>query len=174
MRVPVGQLGVRIAQDVRRKLRRHRVDRVLVSNARRRISNRGDSEHRYPDLWNHPGSYRRGGQPLRDTGRLSSSLTSTISDTPRGVTLTLVSPLPYAQAHQEGFETSGPNFIPLTQKAKRRHRKGADPAEEGLVRGVDYVMAWNGVSVPQRKIYNMPSEDVEDLREAITTAIGSP
>ena len=50
--------------------------------------------------------------------------------------------------HQTGFKTKGPNFIPLTKKAQRLHVKGANPKEEGLEDGVDYIIAWKGVTVP--------------------------
>lgn len=149
---------------------------ILLSQARRRMANGGDSEHRYPDLWGHPGSFRRGGQPLMDTGMTAAGLSGTDEVVPDGVTATLHGPL-HALYHQHGYKTRGPNFIPLTLKARRTHQKGRNPRDEGLEpwdeetgKG-DYIMAWKGVDVPQRKIFNMPREDREEITETVAMAI---
>ena len=64
----------------------------------------------------------------------------------------------HAIFHELGFETSGPNFIPLTKKGKRSHATGRNPTKEGLVRGKDFVMAWQGVTVPKRP-FMIPTND---------------
>ena len=161
----------------------------------------GDSTHHYPDLWDHPKSYRQGGQPLLDTRtHIYNQLTSRCEVAGDIVRLILLGPL-MALWHQDGFKTKGPNFIPLTLKARRnaaqftrlarnrshairRHRavagtlraaaalrelRRADEALEaaGFIEGETYVMAWKGVTVPQRKIFNTPPEDVRELSEPI-------
>lgn len=175
--VNVARLGQTVERELISRLQRSRLGDVLVSQAVRRIKSRGDSEHKYPDLWStgkqgKGESYRAGGDPLQDTGPLMASLTAKTEPTERGVKLTLMSPLKHAQYQQRGFTTEGPNFIPLTRKAARTHRKGQDPKDEGLEEGVDYIMAWNGVTVPQRKIYNMPPEDAAELRAETERVLG--
>lgn len=199
-----GGLGASIARTVRKRLKTvgPALAQVLVAQAKRRISAGGDSTHRYPDLWGHPGSYRAGGQPLRNTGQLMNGLHGDSSETATGVSVRLVSAHLHAQYHQSGFSTSGPNFIPLNRKAVRLHKEwsrqikalsaikrqqkrqrgtskvlGAMAAERKqqadlvLTEGEDYIMAWRGVTVPQRKIFNMPPEDVEEFRAEAARAV---
>ena len=95
-------------------------------------------------------SYRAGGQPLRDTGNLQRSITARAAKVaPTRLQVTLAGAL-YGIFHERGFSTEGPNFIPLTRKGKRNHATGRNPNKEGLVRGKDFTMAWNGVTVPKR------------------------
>lgn len=95
-------------------------------------------------------SYRKGGQPLRDTGNLQRSITARAAKSaPTKLTVTLAGAL-YGIFHEKGFSTDGPNFIPLTRKGKRSHATGRNPNTEGLVRGKDFTMAWGGVTVPKR------------------------
>jgi len=193
------------------RLRAARLDLVLPAQAKRRIANSGDSEHHYPDLWDNPKSYRSKGEtPLSDTGGagLEGSLTGKMEQTgPSEVTIRLVVPerFRYALYHQSGFSTKGPNFIPLTVKAKeaatlfkplvtvlsaarkkvraasgtasfiaalREERRAQEAMESaGFIEGETYIMAWQGVTVPQRKIFNLPPENVEEIREAVTRAL---
>lgn len=171
--IKIENLASEVAARLRRKIRASGVDKVLIAQAQRRINARGDSTHRYPELWaTRVGKGQRaGGQPLRDTGKLASSLRSKSRVNETGVEFALVPGVKYAEGHQTGYTTKGPNFIPLTAKAKR-HRKGVDPKDEGLVLGEDYIMAWGGVSVPQRKIFNTPPEDVRELADEIKSVIG--
>ncbi len=98
-------------------------------------------------------SYRNGGQPLRNTGALKQSFeTNVVKNSSMDIDCVVSSPLAYAAYQQYGFTTAGPNFIPLNRKAARSHVKGANPKLEGLVQGKDYIMAWNGVTVPARPI----------------------
>jgi len=172
------RLGRAVAVKVMERLSRGGFEQIVVSQAQRRIANGGDSQHTYPDLWDPPFPARRraGDQPLRDSGRGMSTLNGrSETKTTRG-TLTLsiqLRGLLYMVYHQHGFETDGPNFIPLTNKAFITHVKGRNPNEEGLEPGVDFIMAWNGVSVPQRKVFNTPPEDVAELRDAIVEAIAN-
>jgi hypothetical protein len=46
----------------------------------------------------------------------------------------------------------------LTRKGKRSHATGNNPTKEGLVRGKDFVMAWQGVTVPKRP-FMIPTND---------------
>jgi len=98
-------------------------------------------------------SYRKGGQQLRDTGKLFASLADAHDSEGDGVRIELTG-LFYGAFMQEGFETDGPNFIPLTKKASQKEA-GAKPEDVGLVPGIDYVMAWQGVEVPQRDIFRL-------------------
>lgn len=98
-------------------------------------------------------SYRKGGKPLQDTGRLAASFFTKYHFVfeSEGVALIVLASSDFtAQWHQRGFSTRGPNFIPLTMKAKREHVRGANPKHEGLELGVDYIMAWKGVKIPAR------------------------
>lgn len=150
-----------VRDEVRRRLASPALGSLLVSFATQRAFEKGDSEHRYPDLWDEPRSYRHGGQPLLDSTAMVSSLRGEYAASPNGGTWALAVPenQKHALYHQAGFSTAGPNFIPLTREAGRRHRKGRNPEDEGLVEGTDYIMAWNGVTVPQRKLFNWPDED---------------
>lgn len=168
------RLGAALATEVRDRI--PGLGQVLVSQARRRMVKSGDSEHRYPDLWNHPGSRRTGELPLLDRGLMSAALSGKDERTEDGQKSTLVGTM-VAVYHQHGYKTKGPNFIPLTLAAARAHQPGANPRDEGLVpwddetKEGDYVMAWRGVTVPQRKIFNLPPEDVQEIGETIAQAI---
>jgi len=95
-------------------------------------------------------SYRAGGQPLRDTGELIRSL-KVRAEHAGGTQVTVIIQGPlYGIYHELGFETDGPNYIPLTRKGVRSHSTGNNPNAEGLNPGKDFLMAWNGVKVPAR------------------------
>ena len=151
-----------------------RIDNLMVAQARRRIDNSGDSEIRYKPL-KQIGSERSqdpSAKPLRDTSvhiydRLGGGIASTSNDEVR---FFLRGPL-LAYWHHVGYRTKGPNFIPLTRAAARTHRKGMDPRIEGLVPGVDYFMAWGGVTGPARPIYRVAPEDREEIVDAIIRAV---
>jgi phage gpG-like protein len=150
---------------------------TLRGQAVRRIKNKGDSTHQYPELWANkiPGHYRSGGNPLQgeSTGGLMSSLKARVTTSANKITMRLTDGVGYGVYHQKGFKTKGPNYIPITSRGKKRHQKGNDPTKEGLVKGKDYFIAWNGVTVPQRKIFNLPPEDVQELKRAIGDAIAN-
>lgn len=175
MRVRDLDQSLTAALTARLQARGNAIAAVLVTQARRRVANKGDSTHRYPDLWaTRTGlGFRAHGEPLRDRGQLLAALSAQAAPINDGVSLRLLDGTPdhYGVYHQHGFETKGPNFIPLTLKARRIHRKGNDPKAEGLVRGKDYIMAWHGVTVPQRKLFNMPPEDLREIRWAIAAAL---
>ncbi len=95
-------------------------------------------------------SYRAGGHPLRDTSEMYGALNAVGMRVGRNkLRVTLRGPM-YALYQDRGFSTSGPNYIPLSFKGKRKHGTGNNPNNEGLIRGKDYMMAWNGVTVPAR------------------------
>jgi phage gpG-like protein len=102
-------------------------------------------------------SYRTGGKPLRDTGQMMREVNAKGQTGGNGVSIIMYGPL-HAIFHELGFETQGPNFIPLTKKGKRTHATGRNPTEEGLVRGKDFTMAWRGVTVPKRP-FMIPTND---------------
>jgi hypothetical protein len=100
-------------------------------------------------------SYRKGGQPLRGgrSGGLEASFFikhNFVFESELSLLVVIASSNAVAKYHQTGFQTKGPNFIPLTLKAARNHVKGANPRDEGFEYGVDYIMAWKGVKVPER------------------------
>ncbi len=100
-------------------------------------------------------SYRKGGKPLRDNGFLMASRFTKYAFVFEGESTTIIviaSNAIYAGWQHSGFKTKGPNFIPLTLKARRRHVLHQNPFLEGLEYGVDYIMAWHGVDVPARPI----------------------
>ena len=93
-------------------------------------------------------SFRNGGQPLRDTGELMRSIGAKVEQAgPSRLSVTMQG-LIYGIYHEKGFSTDGPNFIPLTKKAKKTHATGA--GLDKLSPGKDYLMAWGGVTVPAR------------------------
>ena len=146
---------------------------TLRSQAVARIKAGRDSTHTYPELWANevPGHYRAGGRPLQNNGHLMAGLHSETVARSNGVSVTLLDGSGYGVYHQSGFKTKGPNYIPLSLKGARRHVKGRNPEEEGLVEGKDYIIAWKGVDVPQRKIFNMPPENRQELGETVVNAI---
>lgn len=100
-------------------------------------------------------SYRKGGQRLFDAGHTGTHLAGSffikhnfVFEAAQSIIVTIASSSLYAKWQQDGVKTRGPNFIPLTLKARREHQKGVNPAHEGLEYGVDYIMAWKGVNVP--------------------------
>lgn len=96
-------------------------------------------------------SFRNGAQPLRNTGRLKASFSSSFRRvSAREYECIVTSSRPDAAWQQNGFKSIGPNFIPLTKRAARTHVNGNNPKKEGLKLGVDYIMAWRGVTVPAR------------------------
>ena len=116
-------------------------------------------------------SYRNGGQPLRDTGELQKSINAKASTTGTGIEITMAGNL-YGIFQEMGFKTNGPNFIPLTKKAKRTHAKGANPREEGLIRGKDYFVTGSkknprGVTVPKRPFLVPTNEEWADIGRTI-------
>lgn len=102
-------------------------------------------------------SYRNGGKPLRDTGEMMREMGAKADSMGKDLQIVLYGPL-HAIFHEMGFETDGPNFIPMTKKGKREHATGRNPASEGLVQGKDYIMAWKGVTVPARP-FMVPTND---------------
>ena len=102
-------------------------------------------------------SYRTGGKPLRDTGYMMSQMGARCAAGGRGLSIMVIGPL-HAIFHEKGFETSGPNYIPLTLKGRRSHAKKGKPKQEGLKQGKDFIMAWNGVKVPSRP-FMVPTND---------------
>jgi len=109
--------------------------------------------------------YRNGGQPLRDTGKLFGSLNAKGASAADKIVLTMRG-RKYGLYQDKGFTTSGPNYIPLTLKGKRKHGTGNNPRREGLSPGRDYFMARRGVTVPARP-FILPTR--EDLRTLGTT-----
>ena len=118
-------------------------------------------------------SYRKDGQVLVDDGNLKKSFyRKNVTASGNKATSTIYSTLPLAAWHQEGFHTNGPNFIPLTLKARREHQRKADPKEEGLEEGVDYIMAWAGVHIPDRPMidYDDPVNQ-QQIKDTVARAI---
>lgn len=106
-------------------------------------------------------SYRNGGQPLRDTGKMYRAMNALSDATQDGLRVTLRGPM-HALYQDRGFSTKGPNFIPLTKKGTR-HKKGNKPASEGLKSGRDYFVTGSkkrprGVTVPARP-FLLPTRD---------------
>lgn len=103
-----------------------------------------------------PDIFRRGGEPLKDTGELQASFAQVVEPTPRGGRVRIGSPLERAGFHQTGFTTSGPNYIPLTQRA----RAGWNPK---LIPGHDFVMMGKGVTVPARPMVRLTAQNRKDI-----------
>ncbi len=111
-------------------------------------------------------SYRNGGQPLRNTGHMMRSMGATAKFRSGKIVIGMKGPQ-YAMFQDQGFTTKGPNYIPLTRKGVRGHGTGNNPNKEGLTRGLDFMMAWKGVSVPARPFILPTSDDVIDLGKSI-------
>lgn len=118
-------------------------------------------------------SYRKGGEPLKDNGILAGSFfRHSVMVAAKKVVSLIASHIFYAIYHQVGYKTKGPNFIPLTIRARRVHVKGKNPEDEGLEKGVDYIMAWNGVTVPPRPMIDYANiTNKELLRRAAIDAM---
>lgn len=206
-----GEIPRKLSDEIVRRLQKARIGQTVVAQAKRRITQGRDSTMVYPDLWDHPKSFRQGGQPLLDTrNTIYNHLNAQeiIGDNEIRITLRSGGPAPeVALYHQNGFSTKGPNFIPLTIKARRnatkfaplmRKRsaiikeqkrasktKGSNKAHflqrlrsidteierAGFIEGETYIMAWKGVTVPQRKIFNLPPEDVAEIQRAVKKAL---
>jgi len=162
------QLGRMAEGELRRLL--GRIGALQLSQVERAFREGGQPSKKWPPFRPNPKSFRAGGQALQDTGRLAASFFLFESRVSRKELIsTIASSAPYASAQQEGFKTKGPNYIPLTLKGRRMHRTGANPRQEGLVPGKDYVMAWKGVTVPARPMIDYA--DPINLRE-INSLIG--
>jgi len=114
---------------------------ILRSQAVNRMLNKGDSTHKYPELWvtvnNKTKDRRFGGMPLNDTGNLRTRLTGDVVVNSDTITMSLKDGAGYGVYHQHGFTTK------------------------------------TGGEVPQRKIFNLPPENVQELKRAIGDAIAN-
>jgi phage gpG-like protein len=164
--------------------------RVLVANAKKRIRNSGDSEIKYPELWasrNEVG-YRKGGKPLRDTGRLMNSLSNDTRINRDGVEWILLDGVGYGVKHQEGFTNLGPVAVALNRKASRiipsesphdpdvleqQDLRRAPTLKEAKLhpRKYDFYVLQNDTNVPARPIFNTPPEDTVSAVKIISRAI---
>lgn len=112
-------------------------------------------------------------KPLVSTGMLAASF-SVAEPIVNGKTVTVQqsSSSAVANMHQHGIHTDGPNYIPITRKGKLLHQNGANPKDEGLVAGVDYIIAWNGVDVPARPMIDFSDpvnrQEINDTISDIT------
>lgn len=161
-----------------KRLQEADISRILVKQAQARIKSGGSDVGGYADLWANSAKimvgkgkrrreishYRKGGQPLYDTGNLFRSLTSKMSAIGDGVRLTLLAPL-YGLYQHHGFKTSGPNFIPFTRAAVRRDAKALKRHE--------YAYAKSGVTVPSRPILAMPNPARAEVARTIARALGA-
>ena len=176
LRVNVGSVAPALKREIIARLQASRLDQLLVSFAKRRIDNGGDSEHKYPELWaTRLGlGYRAGGQPLRDTSVLYNGLHGDSAPTSTGVRIRLRDGTGYGRKHQDGFINKAPVFIALTRKAARTTIVATILAAmkmeaklKGLVEGTDFMILKHDAKVPARKIYNTPPEDMQDLAAAL-------
>lgn len=104
--------------------------------------------------------FRAGGEPMRDTGAARASFTHRVrSESALKVIVEIGSPLDYTAYHQTGFgPTAGPNYIPLTQRA----RKGWS---ENLIPGYDYVVLAS-VTVPRRTMLRITDRNRDEIRQS--------
>lgn len=114
--------------------------------------------------------YRNGGQPLRDTGHLMRSLNATATTGADGITVS-VRGAGYGAYQNAGFSTTGPNFIPLTRKGARNYAGGTALVPGRLQQGKDYIMAWQGVTVPARNFVEPTPEDFHVIGNSIFTGL---
>ena len=195
IRVKARDLPQAVAQKVRGILGNPSVASILVDRAKKRIRAGGDSTVKYPELWSRRTGigFRKGGRPLRDTGRLMNMLNVRTSNTPRGVQWTLTDGTGYGLKHQEGFVNHGPTAVPLTKKAKDFIQGMGDPPHDietldkagfeeapnaaaaqsprsGSLK-FDYYIIEGDSKVPARPIANNPPEDVRAISRTIKRAL---
>lgn len=151
---PVGKKDKKTSHAIR-----HGTAAKSLERAQKRLDRLGGSAGR---------SYRAGGKPLLDTrNHIYNTLHSTgTTPTSTGIKATLRGSFAALYQHH-GFKTKGPNFIPLTLHARRTHKPGANPNDEGLIKGQDYIMKWDGVEVPARPIFRVAPEDKKDIIKTI-------
>jgi len=116
-------------------------------------------------------SYRNGGQPLRNTGKLLGSLNAKSATKSGGFRITMRGE-GYGIYQDMGFSTSGPNFIPLTKAASRKADSKAARAA-GMTRGSDYLRARKGVRVPARPFIMPTRNDLRALGKNIYTGLSA-
>lgn len=115
-------------------------------------------------------SYRNGGHPLRNTGKLERSLNAKGTTISTGMMITLRG-VKYALFQDRGFTTTKPNYIPISLKGARGHGTGMNPRKEGLRKGKDYMMAWGGVTVPARPFLLPTQREIKDIGRSIAMSL---
>lgn len=140
--------GRKLARLVKRLLSK-KARKAAASRRARASRNAKGATRKPPKPKAYTYSYRRGGKPLLDTRTGYAGIHATDTKGKDEVIVSVTAPA-YMVLQHRGFSTKGPNFVPLTLKAKREHAKGRDPKSEGLKKGEDYWMFWRGVRVPAR------------------------
>jgi phage gpG-like protein len=115
-------------------------------------------------------SYRNGGHPLRNTGKMERSLNAKGANNSTGMQITLRG-VKYALFQDQGFTTNKPNYIPISAKGARGHGTGMNPRKEGLRKGKDYMMAWGGVTVPARPFLLPTKREIQDIGKSIAMSL---
>lgn len=91
---------------------------------------------------------------LKRTRTLYKSIRARVRKAGSGVEI-VVSGADYGIYQDRGFKTSGPNFIPLSNR------------KTNLVSGRDYFIAKNGVTVPSRPFIELTNNDLKDLSKIV-------
>lgn len=123
-------------------------------------------------------SYRTGGQPLRDTTKLMTSLGANASASANQIGLVMQG-AKYGIYQDRGFTTKGPiHYIPLTLKGNRQHARRANPETEGLVRGKDYMLLGSKkkpkrITVPARPFLMPTRTDMKDFGRSLYLGLRS-
>lgn len=115
--------------------------------------------------------YRNGGQPLRDTGRLAKSMNARVDRQPNGIRLVLRGHK-YGLFQDMGFQTAGPNYIPLTKKGSR-YDSSKNARAAGLKAGQDFMGRKKGVTVPARPFLLPTRNDRRDIGVSIKLGLES-
>lgn len=182
-----------------KRLQGSEVARILVKQAQARIRSRGSDIGGYAPLWADTARitigkgkrkrevthYRKGGTPLYDTGETFRSLTAITEAVGNGVRMTLQGSM-IAAMHQQGFRTTGPNFIPFTRKAAKqwvvedeaKRRAGTKRKSKPFnatypVSSPQGLVAGKGVTVPKRPIFAMPETARREVARSIARALGA-
>jgi len=134
------------------------------------IDKKGKTRRRTEYMIEVPG-YRNGGQPLRDTGRLASSVNARSDRRASGLRIVLRG-LKYGLFQDMGFRTAGPNYIPLTKRGSR-YDSSKRAAAAGMVSGQDYTRAKKGVTVPGRPFLLPTRNDKHDIGVSIKLGLES-
>ncbi len=118
--------------------------------------------------------YRNGGQPLvnRGTGGgLLGSLNARGDRQSNGIRLVLRGHK-YGLFQDMGFQTAGPNYIPLTKKGAR-YDSGKKARAAGMVPGQDFTGRKKGVTVPARPFLLPTRNDRRDIGVSIKLGLES-
>ena len=91
---------------------------------------------------------------LKRTKTLYNSIRARVRSAGSGAEI-VISGADYGVYQDKGFKTLGPNFVPLSNRKRN------------LVRGRDYFIAKNGVTVPSRQFIDLTAKDIQTVSRLV-------